>query len=155
MLRPSTIPPMTFNKNLALEVDVHKNHLQNVQISSRPIAMSHFNVHNFNEVLPLEDQWYFYNIFKNFVGPDPCEDAPPTPPPTPPEGRRFYAVATIQYSMELFGELLDQTSTYTTLPYPYTYPVSDCYRIGVMEPLQRYMGRFRNPHLSNITFFWN
>lgn len=123
--------------------------------SSATVQGSTFVYNDFNEVLPLEDQYYFYNMFREFVGGVFPADAPPSPPSTPTEDRQLYAVATIHCTTMSHGELLQDVVKFTSRPFPINGSLHHCYRKQVVDPILKFMVRCIDPYLGHIAYFWS
>lgn len=87
----------------------------------------------------------YFEFFRDFVK--------NTPPPT--DGSRIYAVATIEYSLGLYGEQLMETTTYTTEAATVDYDdLEAVFVYKIRNPILRHMHRYINSEVCNITFFW-
>lgn len=91
------------------------------------------------------DSITFLQRFLQFVN-----ESTPTSPP-----RKLYAVATIDYTMDLYGEFLEQTTVFTTAPTIFEGPPEEWWRSYVHYAIERFLNRFVAGDVVHISYHWN
>lgn len=90
------------------------------------------------------DAIVFYQGFQSFL-----KESPPISPP-----RKLYAVCTIDYTMDLYGEPLEQTTVFRTPPTIFEGPSDEWWRSYVHYPIERFLSRFIAGDVVNISYHW-
>lgn len=90
------------------------------------------------------DAIVFFQRFQSFI-----KESPPTS-----STRKLYAVCSIDYTMDLYGEALDQTTVFKTRPTIFEGPPDAWWRSYVHHPIERFLCRFVTGDVVNISYHW-